>query len=58
MKSVLSAVLCMADKSPLNDTAWLGAAIGWRYGDWREEGGHEAGARQDHADVPWSDRVT
>jgi hypothetical protein len=27
MKSVLSAVLCMADKSPLNETAGLGAAI-------------------------------
>jgi hypothetical protein len=45
MKSVLSAVLCMADKSPLNDTAWLSAAIGWRYGDWSEEGGHEAARR-------------
>jgi hypothetical protein len=57
MKSVLSAVPCMADKSPLNDTAWLAAAIVRRYGDWRQGQGHEAGPRRCRAGVDWSERT-
>jgi len=56
MKSVSSAVLCMADKSPLNDTAWLGAATGRRYGDWNQAGGEESGVTQCRASVEERER--